>query len=106
MNDNKSAITALVFTCLMLISPMAGAANVTTFSDGSNEVIVEVRDSPDYTNIEDGSVTLPSGDTVTSASVKVSTGMATHETFNTINSETSPYVWAVSYTHLTLPTKA
>ena len=44
MNDNKSAITALVFTCLMLISPMAGAANVTTFSDGSSEVIVEVRD--------------------------------------------------------------
>ena len=97
MNDNKSAITALVFTCLMLISPMAGAANVTTFSDGSNEVIVEVRDSPDYTNIEDGSVNLPSGDTVTSASVKVSTGMATHETFNTINSETSQYVWDPFY---------
>ena len=75
MNENKSAITALVFKCLMLISPMAGAANVTTFSDGSNEVIVEVRDSPDYTNIEDGTVTLPNGDTVTSASVKVSTGI-------------------------------
>jgi len=97
MNDNKSAITALVFTCLMLISPMAGAANVTTFSDGGSEVTVEVRDSPDYTNIEDGSVTLPSGDTVTSASVKVSTGMATHETFNTINSETSQYVWDPFY---------
>ena len=31
MNDKKSAITALVFSLLMLITPMASAANVTTF---------------------------------------------------------------------------
>ena len=93
MNDNKNAITALVFTCLMLISPIAGAASLTTFSDGGTEITVEVRDGPEYTNFEDGTVTLPSGDTVTSASVKVSTGMATHETYSTINSETAQYVW-------------
>ena len=93
MNDNKNAITALVFTCLMLISPIAGAANVTTFSDGGSEITVEVRDSPEYTNNEDGTITLPSGDTVTSASVKISTDMATHETYTTINADTAQYVW-------------
>ena len=44
MTDRKSAITALVFTCIMLIAPIAGAANVTTFSGGDSEVTVEVRD--------------------------------------------------------------
>jgi len=47
MNDNKNAITALVFTCLMLICPLAGAANITTFGSNGSEVTVEVRDGPD-----------------------------------------------------------
>ena len=89
MKDNKSAITALVFSVLMIISPMAGAANVSTFSGGESDVTVEVRDGPDYTNIVDGTVNLPSGDTVTSASVKISTDMATHETYTTINSDSA-----------------
>ncbi len=100
MNDNKNAITALVFTCLMLISPLAGAATLTTFSDGETEVTVEVRDSPVYTNNEDGTITLPSGDTVTSASVKVSTDMAKHESISTINSETAQFVWDPAYNNL------
>ena len=93
MKDNKSAITALLFSVLMIISPMAGAANVSTFSGGDSEVTVELRDSPEYTNLVDGTVNLPSGDTVTGASMKISTDMATHETFNTINSESAQYVW-------------
>ena len=97
MNDNKTTITALVFACLMFISPMAGAASVTTFSDGSSEVTVEVRDGPEYTNIVDGTVTLPSGDTVTSASVKVSTDMATHEDVTTVNSDTRQFAWDPYY---------
>ena len=97
MTDNNNAITALVFTCLMLISPLAGAATVTTFSDGGTEITVEVRDGPDYTNNEDGTVTLPSGNTVTSATVKVSTDMATHEYFSSINAETAQYVWDPAY---------
>ena len=75
MNENKNAITALVFSCIMLIAPIAGAASITTFSGGDSEVSIEVRDGPDYTNIVDGTVSLPSGDTVTSATVKVSTDL-------------------------------
>jgi len=97
MKENKNAITALVFTCLMLISPIAGAASITTFSGGDSEVTVEVRDGPDFTNIVDGTVSLPSGDTVTSASVTVSTDFATHETYTTINSDTAQYVWDPFY---------
>jgi len=97
MNDNNNAITALVFTCLMLISPLAGAASATTFSNGDTEITVEVRDGPEYTNSEDGTVTLPSGATVTGASVKISTDMATHDSFTTINSETAQYVWDPVY---------
>jgi len=40
MTDRKSAITALVFTGIMLIAPIAGAANVTTFSGGDSDVTV------------------------------------------------------------------
>ena len=97
MNENKNGITALVLTCLMLITPLAGAADVTTFSNGGSDVTVEVRDSAEYTNYEDGTISLPSGDTVTSASMKISTDMATHETFTSINSETAQYVWDPVY---------
>ena len=97
MKDNKSAITALVFSVLMIISPMAGAANVSTFSSGESEVTVEVRDGPEYTNIEDGKITLPAGDTVTGASMTISTDMATHNVQTTINAETAPFVWDPFY---------
>ena len=93
MTERNNAITALVFTCLMLISPLAGAANVNTFSGGDSEVNIEVREGPDFTNSDDGTITLPAGDTVTSASMKLSTSMATHETVTTINSDTQLFVW-------------
>ena len=97
MYDKKSTIPALVLTALMLLTPLAGAADVTMFSNGAAEVSVEVRDSPDYTNIDDGTVTLPSGNTVTSASMSISTGMAKHQTYSTINGDTAQYVWDPSF---------
>ena len=42
-------------------------------------------------------MTLPAGDTVTSASVKLSTGMATHNDHSTINGDTAQYVWDPAY---------
>ena len=70
--------------------------NIRTFSNGDSEVTVEVRDSPDYTNIFDGTVGQASGDTVTSATVKVSTDFALHEA-QTINGETAQYAWDPFY---------
>ena len=97
MNHNKNAITALVFSCLMLLTPLAGAANITSFGGGTSEVTVDVRDGPDYTNSVDGVVVLPSGNTVTSASMKVSTDMATHEDYSSVNSDNQQYVWDPQY---------
>ncbi|MDP6870024.1 MAG: hypothetical protein QGI21_04555 [Candidatus Poseidoniaceae archaeon] len=97
MIKNKNTTAALVFTLLMLISPLAGAVNVTTFSGGDSQVDVEVRDAPDYTNIVDGTITLPSGDTVTSASFDVGTSFATHSTSSTIDSSTQQFVWDPMY---------
>ena len=93
MSDNKNAKMALVLTLIMLVSPLASGISVTTFSDGNTEVTVEVRDAPDYKNIDDGSVSLVPGETVTSASVDLSTGMATHEIHSTIDNNTQQFVW-------------
>ena len=93
MSDNKNAKMALVLTLIMLVSPLASGISVTTFSDGNTEVTVEVRDAPDYQNIDDGSVSLVPGETVTSASVELSTGMATHEIHSTIDNNTQQFVW-------------
>jgi hypothetical protein len=93
MTDSKNSITALLFTFLMLVSPLATAASVTTFSNGDSEILIEVRDESNFMNTVDGTITLPAGGTVTDASVKLSTGMATHQMQNTINSDTQLFVW-------------
>ena len=97
MKENRNVITALVFSVLMIISPMAGAADVSTFSGGDGEVTVEVRDSPNFENIEDGKITFTATETVSSASMSISTDMATHKTQTTINAETATFVWDPQY---------
>ena len=97
MTERNNAITAFVFTFLMLISPLASSASVSTFSSGDTEIVVEVRDAPDYINSEDGTISLPAGDTVTSASVDISTSMALHENLFTVNGDTQQYVWDPFY---------
>ena len=93
MSNDNNVKMAIIFTFLMLISPLASALSVTTFSNGNEEVTVEVRDAPDYKNIIDGTVSLSPGQTVTSASVDLSTSMATHETHSTIDNSTQMFVW-------------
>ena len=36
--------TSLFLTLLMILTPLAGASTVTTFSDGSSEVVIEFKD--------------------------------------------------------------
>ena len=71
---------------LMLLAPFA-SANVTTFGDGSTSVDIEIRDGNDLQNLVDGAIHLPDGETVTGASMTVSTNMAEHGAHSRVDTE-------------------
>ena len=71
---------------LMLLAPFA-SANVTTFGDGSTSVDIEIRDGNDLQNLVDGVIHLPDGETVTGASMTVSTNMAEHGANSRVDTE-------------------
>ena len=70
----------------MLLAPFA-SANVTTFGDGSTSVDIEIRDGNDLQNLVDGVIHLPDGETVTGASMTVSTNMAEHGANSRVDTE-------------------
>ena len=74
---------------LMLLAPFA-SANVTTFSDGNSAVEIEIRDGNDLANLVDGSIDLPDGQTVTSATMTVSTDMVEHGAQTRIDLDSMP----------------
>jgi hypothetical protein len=55
----------------MILTPFATASTITTFSDGSSEVIIEFKDGVNNENTTDGGFYVPSGETITSASVDI-----------------------------------
>ncbi|MDA8546048.1 hypothetical protein N9K60_04605 [Candidatus Poseidoniales archaeon] len=63
--------TSLFLTLLMILTPFAAASTVTTFSDGSSEVVIEFKDGVNSVNTTDGSFYIPNDETVTSASVDI-----------------------------------
>jgi len=63
--------TSLFLTLLMILTPFAAASTVTTFSDGSTEVVIEFKDGVNTENTTDGGFYIPSGETITSASVDI-----------------------------------
>ena len=65
----------------MILTPFATASTVTTFSDGSSEVIIEFKDGVNTENITDGGFYVPSGETITSASVNIETNPMAYTTF-------------------------
>ena len=79
----------------MLLAPFAAAANVTTFGNGNSTEEIELRDGSPF--IESGMVHLPSSETVTSASVDLSTSMLEHSAHTRIDLETMPRVWNPMY---------
>ena len=81
---------------LMLLAPFA-SANVTTFADGNSEVDIEIRDGNDLQNLVDGAINLPDGETVTGASMIVSTSMVEHGSHSRIDLETTQRVWNPQY---------
>jgi hypothetical protein len=76
MNDKNKKATSYLILGLMILSTTATAASVTTFSDGSASVEVELREPGNFMDSMTGAISLPEGETITSASVNVSTGFA------------------------------
>ena len=95
-NESPRKTTPIFLMMLMVLAPLA-AANVTNFSDGSASVSVEIRDGSDLQNLVDGSIDLPDGETVTSASMKISTTMVEHGAQVRIDTDTMPRVWNPQY---------
>ena len=70
MNANAPRrLPALLMMAMLLLVPLASSINVTTFSGGDAEAVVDVRDPATWLDLDDASVTLPAGETVTSASM-------------------------------------
>ena len=74
--------TSLFLALLMILTPLAAASTVTTFSDGSSEVVIEFKDGYSLTNTTDGGFYLGSGETITSATVNISSDPLLHHTSN------------------------
>ena len=68
---NNRTKTSLFLTLLMILTPFAAASTVTTFSDGSSEVVIEFKDGVNNENTTDGGFYVPSDETITSASVDI-----------------------------------
>ena len=64
----------------MILTPFAAASTVTTFSNGSQEIVVEFKDGFNLVNNTDGGFYLGSDETITSAKVNVSSQPMLHST--------------------------
>ena len=96
LNESPRKIKPIFLMLLMLLAPFA-SANVTTFSDGSSSVEIEIRDGNALANLVDGNINLPDGETVTSASMRVSTSMVEHGAQVRVDLDTMPRVWNPNY---------
>ena len=96
-HENRNLRAPLFLVALMVLAPFAGAANVTTFANQDSEADIEMRDGTAFLNRDDGSIDLPSGDTVTSASMDLSVNMLEHAAHQRIDTETMSRVWNPNY---------
>jgi len=87
---------ALFLVFIMMLSPMVGLAGAATFGNGQDSVIIEVREGDLFINADDGTVSLPGDESITSASFKVSTAMATHKYVNTVDGQVQ-HIWDPAY---------
>jgi len=84
--------TSIFLTLLMILTPFAAASTVTTFADGSSEVIIEFKDGVNSVNSTDGGFYLPNNETIVSASMNLSSEPMEHYTNKGINNMIS-YSW-------------
>ena len=96
-NENRRTKIALFLVMLMVLTPLASAASVTDFSSGTSEVDILLNDASEYTELSDGSIDLPVGESITSASMAISSDPAIHGAHTRIDIETMPRVWNPAY---------
>ena len=77
----------------MILTPFAAASTVTTFSDGSSEVVIEFKDGVNSMNNTDGGFFVPTNETITHASVNVSTSVLTVSNNFRIGVESNLPIW-------------
>ncbi len=81
----------------MILAPFAAAANVTTFGNGNETADIELRDGAPFVDTDSGTIHLPATETVTSASLDISTSMIEHSAHSRVDLETMPRVWNPMY---------
>ena len=70
---NERIKTSIFLTLLMILTPFAAATSIGTFSDGSSEVTIQFKDGVNTVNTTEGGFSVPSDETITSASLDIST---------------------------------
>ena len=73
--------------------PFAAATSINTFDDGSTEVIVQFKDGVNTVNTSEGGFNLPSDETITSASLQVSTNPLITDGFSRVGVESGLPIW-------------
>jgi hypothetical protein len=101
MNDKKKKAISYLILGLMILSSTATAASITTFSDGGTSVEVELRVPGDYQDGLTGGISLLEGETITSATVNVSTGFAMYDGYTKYDQSIMPQggggIWDARY---------
>jgi len=94
MTHNNQRLKAPLFlVILMVLAPFAAAANVTTFGNGNATTDIDLRDGTAFVDTNSGTIHLPAAETVTSASLDISTNMIEHSAHTRVDLETMPRVW-------------
>ena len=96
-NENRRTKIALFLVTLMVLTPLVSGASITDFSSGSDEVDIILNDASTYSDTVDGAVDLPHDESITSASMALSSDPAIHGAHTRIDLETMPRVWNPNY---------
>ena len=96
-NENRRTKIAFFLVMLMILTPLANGASITNFSSGSSEVEILLNDAEEYSDNVDGAIDLPLDESITSASMAVSSDPAIHGAHTRIDIESMPRVWNPNY---------
>lgn len=97
MNYRKQTMSLAMIALMICSTTLVHAASISTFADGNADVTVELRNQGVWGDDLSAGISLPAGETVTSAGVIVETAMASHEDVQTIDSSVMTEIWDPTY---------